>query len=95
MRLARVSYRRLDYWDRCGLVSPSHAARNGTGSQRLYTAEDVERVKLVGALTDLGMSLVAIRRLVDAGGWVNVMHELERAVDEVRGRFRSLEAAVA
>jgi hypothetical protein len=43
VEMTGVSYRRLDFWVRRGLVRPAVGAR-GSGSQRLWAPEDVDRV---------------------------------------------------
>lgn len=64
-RLARVTYRQLDYWDRSSLVGPSVQTARGSGSQRLYAFADVLLVLMISRLLDAGMSLRTIRRTVD------------------------------
>jgi DNA-binding transcriptional MerR regulator len=61
-RLAGITYRKLDYWDRAGLVSPSIGAARGSGSSRRYSPRDVLLLALVERFTQLGLTLQAIRR---------------------------------
>lgn len=61
-----VSYRRLDHWTSRGLVAASIREADGPGSQRRYSAEDVVRVKVVGALRDSGLPLKRITRVLGA-----------------------------
>lgn len=58
---AGISYRQLDYWARTRLVEPSVRAASGSGSQRLYSRQDVVALRLVRELLDAGMSLTVIR----------------------------------
>ncbi len=60
--LSGVNPRRIRAWeDQYNLVSP---ARTG-GGHRLYSEEDVERIRWVKAMVDRGMSLKGIQRLVE------------------------------
>lgn len=62
-RLTNVEPHRIRFWEtRYGLVRP---ARDESG-RRLFTREEVERIRKIGQLVDgQGMSLVAIRQLLD------------------------------
>jgi hypothetical protein len=57
----RVSYRMLDYWCRTGTVTPSIEAQ-GSGTQRRFTRDDLERVAFVSILREYGIELIWIRR---------------------------------
>lgn len=46
-RMAGVTYRQLDYWDRIGLIGPSVANCFGTGTYRRWSDEDVLRVRII------------------------------------------------
>ena len=59
--LVGITYRQLDYWARTGLITPSLQQATGSGSQRLYTFQDVVQLKVVKRLLDAGMSLKKIR----------------------------------
>ncbi|SHE55529.1 MerR HTH family regulatory protein [Ferrithrix thermotolerans DSM 19514] len=61
-KLVKITYRQLDYWARTGLVVPSVEDANGSGSQRLYSFQDLLWLKLVKRLLDAGLSLPAIRQ---------------------------------
>jgi DNA-binding transcriptional MerR regulator len=62
--LAGITYRQLDHWDRIRLVSPSVSPADGSGSERVYSPEDVDALRIVGRITDLGVSLNLIRPVV-------------------------------
>ncbi len=64
-KLVGISYRQLDYWARTGLLTPSIAAATGSGSQRIYSYNDVLELKVVKQLLDSGMSLRQARRAVE------------------------------
>ena len=55
---AGITYRQLDYWARTGLIEPTVRGAKGSGSQRLYSFQDVKR------LLDAGISLQQIRTAV-------------------------------
>ncbi|MBQ0987948.1 MerR family transcriptional regulator [Streptomyces sp. F63] len=61
---AGITYRQLDYWARTGLVEPSVRSAQGSGSQRLYSTEDVVVLKIVKRFLDTGVSLQNIRAAV-------------------------------
>jgi DNA-binding transcriptional MerR regulator len=60
-----ATYRQVDYWSRTGLCVPSIAEAGGSGTQRLYSADDLWRVAVCKALLDGGMSLTAVREVLD------------------------------
>lgn len=64
-RIAGVSYRQLDYWDRTGLLRPSLATAAGSGSQRLYSRDDLVFALTIRRLLVLGVSLQSIRELAE------------------------------
>ncbi|HWL60799.1 MAG TPA: MerR family transcriptional regulator [Microbacteriaceae bacterium] len=64
-RVAGITYRQLDYWDRSGLVSPSVRGATGSGSQRLYGFRDILTLKLVAGLLEAGVSLQQVRVAID------------------------------
>jgi DNA-binding transcriptional MerR regulator len=60
-----ISYRQLDYWTTTGLVTPSVRDAEGSGSQRLYSFEDVIQLKVIKKLLDTGVSLQRIRTAME------------------------------
>lgn len=62
---AGITYRQLDYWARTGLVSPSVRGAQGSGSQRLYSFQDILVLKIVKRLLDAGVSLQQVRAAVN------------------------------
>lgn len=68
---ARITYRQLDYWARTGLVEPTVREAAGSGTQRLYSRDDVVRLALVRLLLDAGLTVQVIRQqlhtLTDVG----------------------------
>jgi DNA-binding transcriptional MerR regulator len=59
-----ISYRQLDYWARTSLVTPSIRAAGGSGTQRLYSFQDLVQLKVIKKLIDAGISLQRIRKAV-------------------------------
>lgn len=65
VRRTGASFRRVDYWARTGLVTPSVQAAQGSGSQRLYSPSDLWRAAVVTQLLDAGLSLSQVRESLD------------------------------
>ena len=63
-RASGITYRQLDYWARTGLVEPSVRPASGSGTQRLYSFQDILVLKVVKRLLDTGVSLHNIRTAV-------------------------------
>lgn len=64
--LAGMSYRRLDYYTRSGLLSPVVRGASGSGSRREYDERDLARARLIGALRDLGAEVAIVARVLEA-----------------------------
>jgi DNA-binding transcriptional MerR regulator len=64
-RLVGISYRQLDYWARTDLVTPSIRDASGSGSQRLYSFQDLVTLRVIKKLLDTGVSLQRVRKAVD------------------------------
>jgi DNA-binding transcriptional MerR regulator len=60
-----ITYRQLDYWARTGLLRPSIADAHGSGSQRIYSYQDLLKLKVIKGLLDSGVSLQATRQAID------------------------------
>jgi len=63
-RVVGISYRQLDYWARTDLVTPSVRDAGGSGTQRLYSFQDLVQLRVIKKLLDAGVSLQRIRRAV-------------------------------
>ena len=61
-KVVGITYRQLDYWDRTGLLGPSLQEASGSGTQRLYTFQDIVTLRVVARLKDAGTSLHKIRQ---------------------------------
>jgi DNA-binding transcriptional MerR regulator len=64
-KIVGITYRQLDYWARTELVAPSYRKAEGSGTQRLYSFDDVVRLKVVKRLLESGVSLQKVRLAVD------------------------------
>jgi DNA-binding transcriptional MerR regulator len=64
-RIVGISYRQLDYWARTNLVTPSVREAGGSGTQRLYSFQDLLQLKVVKSLLDAGVALQQIRKAID------------------------------
>jgi DNA-binding transcriptional MerR regulator len=100
-KIIGISYRQLDYWARTGLVRPSIQDARGSGSQRLYSFQDLATLKLIKRMLDSGVSLQRIREamgtlkalkepplgttLVSDGSRIYAVESPEAIVDLVRG----------
>ncbi len=56
-----ITYRQLDYWARTDLVTPSLQEARGSGTQRLYSFDDIVQLRVVKRLLDTGVSLERVR----------------------------------
>jgi DNA-binding transcriptional MerR regulator len=61
-KIVGISYRQLDYWARTGLVRPSVKDARGSGTQRLYSFQDLALLRLIKRMLDSGVGLQQIRK---------------------------------
>jgi DNA-binding transcriptional MerR regulator len=64
-KIVGITYRQLDYWARTKLVEPTYRKAEGSGTQRLYSFDDIVRLRVVKRLLDTGVSLQKVRMAVD------------------------------
>lgn len=64
-KIVGITYRQLDYWTRTGLVTPTLQEAQGSGTQRLYSFNDLLQLKVIKGLSDTGASLQKIRQAID------------------------------
>ena len=64
-KIVGISYRQLDHWARTGLVKPSLQEAKGSGTQRLYSFQDLVRLRVIKSLIDAGVDLRKIRKAID------------------------------
>lgn len=60
-----ITYRQLDYWARTGLLTPSIQGASGSGSQRLYSFQDLVLLRTIKSLIEAGMSLQRVREAIN------------------------------
>ncbi|MFP4052848.1 MAG: MerR family transcriptional regulator [Phycisphaerae bacterium] len=63
-RITGITQRQARYWDREGIVKPSHRSAAGRGSRRLYSYADLLAIQAVKRFLDAGVSLQKMRRCV-------------------------------
>ena len=64
-RIVGISYRQLDYWARTELVTPSVRDAHGSGTQRLYSFQDLVSLRVIKSLLDTGVSLNRVRTAIE------------------------------
>jgi DNA-binding transcriptional MerR regulator len=64
-KIVGITYRQLDYWTRTGLVEPTIQSAAGSGTQRLYSFNDLLQLRLIKNLTDAGASLQKVRQAIE------------------------------
>ncbi len=64
-KIVGITYRQLDYWARTGLVVPSVRDAQGSGTQRLYSFDDLVELRVMKRLLDTGVSLQRVRQAVE------------------------------
>ncbi len=77
----------LRVYEQKGLVTPGRSR----GNTRLYSQGDIERLNLISKLTDEGINLAGVVRILDMR---ERQLEREREIDELRARVRQLEEEV-
>ena len=90
-----VTVRTVQFYDRRGILVPSALTEGG---RRLYSAEDVKRMKIICFLRETGLSLDTIGQLLkeeDPGSVISIMLEqqeqvLREEIDERRGKLERL-----
>lgn len=64
-KLVGITYRQLDYWARTNLLRPSLADAKGSGTQRVYSYNDLVELKVIKSLLDANLSLQSARTAVE------------------------------
>lgn len=88
-RLAGVTVRTLQYYDRIGLLKPSDCTQ---ARYRLYTAQDLWRLQQILWLKWLGFTLAEVKKMV-AGhdqDWIVTLNAQKRTIDERIGRLQEV-----
>lgn len=60
-----ITYRQLDYWCRTNLIKPSITDAHGSGTRRMFNAEDMRLLHFVKAMLDAGVHLQVVREVVE------------------------------
>ena len=64
-KIVGITYRQLDYWTRTKLVEASLRGAEGSGTQRLYSFNDLLQLKVIKRLIEAGASLTKVRQAID------------------------------
>jgi DNA-binding transcriptional MerR regulator len=64
-KIVGITYRQLDHWDRTGFKSPSLERAKGSGTQRLYSYQDVVDLRIIKQLLDGGVTLQRARKAIE------------------------------
>ena len=81
--LAGVHPQTLRIYEQKGLVSPQRTS----GNTRMYSQADIERLQLINALTDEGINLAGVIRILDLKGRLD---ERDEKLDALHKRVRRL-----
>ncbi len=96
--LAAMHPQTLRLYERRGLLQPRRSAKN----TRLYSRADVDRLQRIQELTELGLNLAGVERVLALEGQMAVMREqmerlqaeLDRAADDLRDQVREVERSM-
>lgn len=77
----------LRIYESKGLVSP----KRSSGNTRLYSQADIERLDLIGRLTDEGINLAGVVRILDMR---SQMEERDEEIDRLRAEIKGLKEQV-
>lgn len=81
--LAGVHPQTLRIYEQKGLVSPQRTS----GNTRMYSQADIERLQLINALTDEGINVAGVIRILDLKGRLD---ERDEELDALHKRVRRL-----
>ena len=92
-KLCGVTVRTVQYYDTRGILTPSELTEGG---RRLYSEDDVRRLKIICFLRDLGLSIDTISQLLaekDPGSVISILLEQQEQVlrDEMQERRTKLD----
>lgn len=76
--IAGISRRQLQYWDKSGLVNPSHKTGGGHGR---YTFSDLISIRAAKKLIDAGISVQRIRKSL--GQLKQILPTIKRPLEEL------------
>ena len=81
--LAGMHPQTLRSYEQKGLVTPQRTS----GNTRMYSQADIERLELINELTNEGINLAGVIRILDLQGRLN---ERDREIDDLHRRVRRL-----
>ena len=81
--LAGMHPQTLRSYEQKGLVTPKRTS----GNTRMYSQADIERLALINELTDEGVNLVGVIRILDLQGRLS---ERDQEIDDLHRRVRKL-----
>ena len=82
-QLAGVHPQTLRSYEQKGLVTPQRTS----GNTRMYSQADIERLALINELTDEGINLAGVIRILDLKGRLD---ERDQEIDDLHRRVRRL-----
>ena len=82
-QLAGMHPQTLRAYEQKGLVTPQRTR----GNTRMYSQADIERLALINELTDEGINLAGVIRILDLRGRLD---ERDREIDDLHRRVRRL-----
>ena len=96
--LAAMHPQTLRLYERRGLLQPQRSAKN----TRLYSRADVDRLQRIQELTERGLNLAGVERVLALESQMAVMREqmarleaeLARAADDLRDQVRQVERSM-
>ena len=88
-RMVGLHAQTLRYYERVGIIEPSRSR----GNRRLYSADDIERLKRIKTLmNDLGVNLAGVEVIIRMS---KRMIEMEHQIQEMEERIKRLTEAQA
>ncbi len=78
--LAGVHPQTLRIYERKGLVQPQRTS----GNTRRYSEQDIDRLQLIQALTEAGINLAGVKRIIELQAEIDDLH---RRVQELQGQL--------
>ena len=88
-RMVGLHAQTLRYYERVGVIEPSRSR----GNRRLYSADDIERLKRIKTLmNDLGVNLAGVEVIIRMS---KRMIEMEHQIQEMEERIKRLTEAQA
>ena len=86
-RIVGIHAQTLRYYERVGLVSPSRTE----GRQRLYSPEDIEKIRRIRALTeDMGVNLAGVEVILEL---MDRLNNVKVQVDQLKKEIEALKTS--